>query len=132
MAVLHRTARPGDAGTLIIDAGDNAAIGTEVLDRLQLRAGESCSSATVSCTSCPTGATIGTIVAGDDLELGTPAVVSTNTECNDRIVNSGEGITCAYTLHDSAVVGVYKLHFEITTSASRKINFDLWLRVEAC
>ena len=132
MAVLHRVARPGDVGTLIIDAGDNAAIGTDVLDRLQLRASESCSSATVSCTSYPTGATIGTIVAGDDLELGTPAAVSTNTECNDRIVNTGEGITTAYSFHDSAVLGTYKLHFEITTSASRKINFDVWIRVEAC
>ena len=129
MAILHRTARPGDVGTLIIDAGDNAAISTEVQDRLQLRAGESCSSATVSCTSYPTGATIG---SGQDLELGTPAAVSTDTECNDRIVGSGEGITTAYTLADDAVLGVYKLHFEITTSASRKINFDVWLRVEAC
>ena len=133
MAVLYRTIRQGAKGTLVVDAGDNAAIDTTVgpLPRLQLRAGESCSSATVSCTSYPTGATIGT-VPSDDLELGTPAAVSTNTECNDRIVGSGEGITIAFTFADDAPLGTYVLKGEIVTSTSRQVPFCLHLSLVGC
>ena len=130
-AILVRTYRPGDVGTLVVDAGDNAAIDADAgpLPRKQLGPGESCTSATATCTTYPTGATIG---SGGDLELGTPAAVAANTECNDRIVGIGEGITVAYTLADDAELGTYKIHCEITTSASRKINFDVWLIVERC
>lgn len=131
MAVLYRTVRQGAVGTLIVDAGDNAAIDTSVgpLQRLQLRAGESCSSATVSCTSYPTGAVIG---AGEDLELGSPAAVAANTECNDRIVESGEGITIAYTFANDAPLGTYVLKGEIVTSASRQVPFCVHIQLAGC
>lgn len=130
MAVLTRTVKQGAKGTIVIDAGDNAAVGSTVADRLQLRGGESCSSASVACNTYPTGATIGTISGGDDLELGTPAAVATNTECNNRIVESGEGITIAYELANAAVLGTYVLAGEIVTSASRQIPYTLRLVVE--
>lgn len=133
MAVLYRTVRQGAQGTLIIDAGDNSAVDTSVgvKERLQLRAGESCSSATVSCTSYPTGATIGT-VPSDDLELGSPAAVGTDTECNDRIVESGEGITIAFKFADDAPLGTYVLKGEITTSASRQVPYCLHISLISC
>lgn len=126
MAVLYRQIRQGATGTMVIDAGDNAAIDTTVgpLTRLQLRAGESCSSATVSIASKPTGAS--------DPTLGTPAAVATNTECNDRIVESGEGITISYTFADDAVLGEYVLKGEITTSASRQIPFCIHILLVGC
>lgn len=134
MAVLYRTVRQGAKGTLVIDAGDNSAVDTTVgvKPRLQLGAGESCSSATVSCTSYPTGATIGTIAGGDDLELGTPAAVSTNTECNDRIVETGEGITIAYQFADDAPLGTYVLKGEITTSTSRQVPYCVHITLVGC
>lgn len=132
--ILYRTVRQGKKGTLVYDAGDNAAIDATAgpLPRLQLMAGESCSSATVTCITKPTGATVGTILAGDDLELGTPAAVSTNTECNDRIVETGEGITIAYTFADDAPLGTYVLKGEIATSASRQVPYCIHISLIGC
>lgn len=134
MAVLYRQMRQGAQGTLIIDAGDNSAVDATlgVKDRIQLRAGESCSSATISMSSGPTGATAGTLAGGDDLELGTPAAVSTNAECNDRIVESGEGITCSIKFADDAPLGTYVLKGEITTSASRQIPYCVHIQLIGC
>lgn len=134
MAVLYRTIRQGAQGTIVIDAGDNSAVDTAVgpKERLQLRAGESCSTATVAASSMPTGATSGTLAGGDDIELGTPAAVATNTECNDRIVESGEGITISVKFADDAPLGTYVLKGEITTSASRKVPYCVHLSLVSC
>jgi len=132
--ITYRDVRQGKKGTLVWDAGDNSAVDTAVgvKPRRQLVAGESCSSATVSCISKPTGATVGTISGGDDLELGTPAAVAANTECNDRIVESGEGITIAYTFADDAPLGTYVLKGEITTSTSRQVPYCVHLSLVSC
>lgn len=134
MAVLYREVKQGAQGTLVYDCGDNSAIDTSVgaKDRLELAAGESCSSATVSVYDKPTGATAGTVAGGDDIEVGTPAVVSTNTECNGRIVESGEGITISYKFADDAVLGTYVLKGEITTSTSRQVPYCLHISVVGC
>lgn len=131
---MTRTFRQGSSGTIIVDAGDNSAVDTSVgvKPRLQLRAGESCSSAIVSVAVKPSTATSGAIGSGSSIELGTPAAVSANTECNDRIVETGEGITIQYALATAAPAGRYRLHVAITTSASRIITKDLDIIVEAC
>lgn len=134
MAVLYREIKQGAKGTLVVDCGDNSAVDATVgaKERIVLRAGESCSSATVSVYSKPTGSTAGTIAGGDDIEVGTPAAVATNTECNGRIVESGEGITIAYQFADDAVLGEYVLKGEITTSTSRQVPYCLHCNLVGC
>lgn len=133
MSVLYREIKQGAKGTLVIDCGDNAAIDADagVLERIVLRGGESCSSASVSVYSKPTLATVGT-VPPDDLELGTPAAVTTDTECNGRIVQAGEGITIAYQFADDAPLGEYVLKGEIVTDTSRQIPYCLHINVVGC
>ena len=83
MAVLLRTVKQGATSSITVDCGDSSAIDTVTgaKNRILLQAGESVSSATISVERKPSGAS--------DPTFGTPAVIASNTECNDRIVAAG-------------------------------------------
>lgn len=126
MAVTYITVKQGESDTAIVDCGDNATVDTSsgALPRLILGAGESVSSVTLTVQSKPTGAS--------DPTLGTPAVIASNTECNGRIVGSGEGFTFDYTMASGQALGVYRITCAITKNTSAVVPACVVFEVVNC
>lgn len=127
--ILYREVLQGYSGSLLVNAGDNAAVGTDALERRYLNGGESVSSATATCTSYPTGAVIG---SGEDLFVSTVTAGSTTVEINGEIATTGEWFSIAVVVDAAAVCGTYVIEGIITTSASRSLPYCLHLIVRSC
>lgn len=129
-AILYREVLQGYVGTLKVFAGPaDAVVSTGAIERRYLDGGETVSSATASCTSYPTGATIG---SGEDLAIGSVSAGASTVEINGEIATSGEWFSIAVTFASDAVVGTYVLEGNITTSASRSLPYCIHILVKAC
>lgn len=122
--IIRRSMKQGQTDTIVVDLGDNAAVGSSPIERIVLNAGESFSSGTATVTQKPSGAS--------DPTLGTPTSISTNTECNDRIVESGEGFSMSIVTASGQALGLYVIDVAIVTSASRTIPVCIKVDVESC
>lgn len=127
--ILYREVLQGYAGTLLVNAGDNAAVGTDALERRYLNGSESVSSATATCTSYPTGATI---VSGGDLYVTTGTAGTSTVEINGEIATTGEWFSILVAVKTTAVLGTYVIEGLITTSAGRSLPYCLHLIVFQC
>jgi hypothetical protein len=127
--ILYRELLQGYSGPLIVNAGDNAAVGDSAIERRYLNGGESVSSATAACTSKPTGAVIG---SGQDLEIGTVSAGASTVEINGEIATSGEWFSIAVVVKTTAVLGTYVIEGIITTSAGRLLPYCLHLIIRSC
>lgn len=128
--ILYREVLQGYSGTLLVNAGDNAAVSTDgALERRYLNGSESVSSATATCTSYPTGAVIG---SGDDLFVSTVTAGSSTVEINGEIATTGEWFSILVAVKTTAVLGTYVIEGLITTSASRTLPYCLHLVIRDC
>ena len=129
--ILYREVLQGYSGTLLVNAGDNAAVSatTGALERRYLNGSESVSSATATCTSYPTGATI---VSGGDLYVTTVTAGSSTVEINGEIATTGEWFSILVAVKTTAICGTYVIEGLITTSASRSLPYCLHLIVKDC
>lgn len=116
----------GEEDTAIVDCGDNADVDADYgpLDRILLGPGESVVSATMTVKSRPEDA--------DDPTLGAGVVITEPTECNERIIEEGEGFTFAYAFPSDAVMGTYLIECEIVTSAGATKIVTLKFSVSDC
>lgn len=130
-AKLQNTVTQGEEDTAIVDCGDNADVDVNAgpLDRLVLGPGESVTAVSLSIKEKPNKLDGN---PADDPTLGTPVVIEEPTECNDRIIEEGEGFTFAYAFADDAAVGKYKIECEIETDLGATKVVTLTFIVSDC